>query len=143
MDMVKHAVIAGFVGASLIGASPALATDSVVESIDKKTIKDFCDKTGGEPSEAPDGSTWGCKNECNGGDCVVTCTDKYCLIHTPERRVTETTFDPKADGFLVLAVGSGDDSRGDERGGWLGLLGLIGLAGLMGLKRASERPKAP
>lgn len=142
MHVVKPAAMSAIVALGLLSASPALATKSVVEPMSESDIKSFCDRVEGEFTRAPDGSGYACRNECNGGDCSVTCSkDNYCVIETPERRAETGNFDPRADGFLKLAIDDG--GRGDDRdgAGWLGLLGLAGLAGLLGVKRAGERSR--
>jgi hypothetical protein len=144
MRVMKPAAFAAIAALGLLSASAAQATKSVVKPMSESDIKSFCDRVEGDFTRAPDGSGYACRNECNGGDCSVTCSkDNYCIIETPESRVATGSFDPKADGFLKLAIA--EDDRDGERNdaGWLGLLGLAGLAGLLGVRRATERPRTP
>ena len=70
-------------------AVPANAKDSETKPISEKDIKDFCADTHGDFNRGTDGTTYGCVNECNGGNCSVTCWKGFgCVIHVPgERRV--------------------------------------------------------
>ena len=133
MQTTKPILLSAAVSMGLLGASPALATESITGPIKESDVKALCDRTGGTFTRAPDGSGYGCSNECNGGTCSVSCSPAACSIRTPEpyQRFVSGIPDPKADALLQLAV----DSRGHDRGdkglpSWIGLLGLLGLAGL-------------